>query len=125
MFFNVMLHDSIMFKYSCRDQAFRLVVRDHPVLSSQSMVINSKPGSARPVGSCQKFPWHGTRKNIMCKNSPLFQHCHFFHDKLLTMNPCRFTNIGTNMLSRRLRSIAVDCDVDFIRYRFYMCRKCT
>jgi len=66
-----------MFKYSCRDQAFRLVVWDHPVLSF--MVISTQPESARSVGSCQKFPWHG--KNVMCENSPLFQHRYFLHNK--------------------------------------------
>ena len=74
------VHGSIIFKYSRRDQAFRLTVWDHPVLPSQSVVISIQLGSARPVGSCQKFPWHGTRKNVMCKNGPLFQHC-FFYDK--------------------------------------------
>ncbi|KYN17528.1 hypothetical protein ALC57_10177, partial [Trachymyrmex cornetzi] len=73
----------IIFKYSRSDQAFRLAVRDHPVLPLQSMVISTQPGSARPVGSCQKFPWHGTRKNVMRENGPLFQHSHFFHDKFL------------------------------------------
>ncbi|KYN29537.1 hypothetical protein ALC57_01017 [Trachymyrmex cornetzi] len=34
-------------------------------------------------GSCQKFPWHGTRKSVMCENGPLFQHNHFLHDKFL------------------------------------------
>ncbi|KAG5314838.1 GVQW3 protein, partial [Acromyrmex insinuator] len=61
---------------------FRLVVRDRPVLPLQSMMI-SKPGSARPVGSCQKFPWHGTRKNVVRENSPPFQHRYFLHDKFL------------------------------------------
>ncbi|KYM83815.1 hypothetical protein ALC53_05752, partial [Atta colombica] len=42
---------NIVFKYSCRDQAFRLVVRDHSVLPPQSMVISTQPGSAKPVGS--------------------------------------------------------------------------
>jgi len=79
-----MVHDSIIFKYS-RDQAFRLIVwedGDHLVLPSQSMMISTQPGSARPVGFCQKFPWHETRKNvIMCENNRLFQHRYFFDDK--------------------------------------------
>jgi len=45
------------------------------------MVISTQPGSARPVGSCQKFPWHGTYKNVMCENNPLFQHRYFLHNK--------------------------------------------
>ncbi|KYN20016.1 hypothetical protein ALC57_07637 [Trachymyrmex cornetzi] len=77
------VYDSIIFKYSCSNQAFRLAVRDPPVLPSQSMVISNQPGSARPVGSCQKFPWHGTRKNVMRENGPLFQHRYFLHDKIL------------------------------------------
>jgi len=48
----------------------------------QSMVINNQLGNARPVGSCQKFPWHGTRKNVR-ENGLLFQHRHFLHDKFL------------------------------------------
>jgi len=63
--------------------------------------------SARSIGSCQKFPWHGIRKNIMRKNSPRFSIASSFTiNFLLTMNPCRFTNVDTNMLSRRLWSIA-------------------
>ncbi|KYM79417.1 hypothetical protein ALC53_10148 [Atta colombica] len=78
-----MVHDSIIFKYS-HDQAFRLTVwedGDHLVLSSQSMMISTQPGSARPVGLCQKFPWHETRKNVMWENNRLFQHHYFFDDK--------------------------------------------
>ncbi|KYN09579.1 hypothetical protein ALC57_18304 [Trachymyrmex cornetzi] len=74
---------NIIFKYNRSDQAFRLAVRDHPVIPSQSMVISTQPGSARPVGSCQKFPWQGIRKNVMRENCPLFQHRHFLHDKFL------------------------------------------
>jgi len=94
---------SIVFKYSRRNQAFRLVVRNHPILLLQSMVISNQPGSARPVGSCQKF---GTRLVKMRENDLLFQH--FLQiNFLLTMNPCRCTNVGTSMLLRKLRLIAI------------------
>ena len=56
----------------------------HPVFPSQ-MVISTQPGSARSIRSCQKFSWHGIRKNVMCENSPLFQHRYFF-DKFLVNN---------------------------------------
>ncbi|KYN12749.1 hypothetical protein ALC57_15074 [Trachymyrmex cornetzi] len=82
-FLRIFFVRDIIFKYSRSDQAFRLAVRDHLVLPSQYMVISNQPGSARPVGSCQKFPWHGTRKNVMRENGPLFQHHHFLHDKFL------------------------------------------
>jgi len=39
-----------------------------------------------------KVPWYGTRKNVMCENSFLFQHCYFFDDKSLTINSCRSTD---------------------------------
>jgi len=43
----------------------------------------------------------------MRKNSPRFNIASSFTiNFLLTMNPCRFTNIDTDMLSRRLWSIA-------------------
>ena len=94
-----------MFKYTCRNQAFRLVVRDHPVLLSQSMVISTQPGSARPVGSCQKFPWHGTRKNVMCENGPLFQHRYFLHNKFI-VNEESLQNVGTSIV---VEKIAANC----------------
>ncbi|EGI69771.1 hypothetical protein G5I_01465 [Acromyrmex echinatior] len=99
----------IIFKYSCCDQTFHLVVRDHPVLLSQSMVISSQPGSARPVGSCQKFPWHGTRKNVMCENDPLFQHRHFLHDKFLVNDES--LQIHERWHEHVVEKTAVDCDV--------------
>ncbi|KYN12185.1 hypothetical protein ALC57_15651 [Trachymyrmex cornetzi] len=55
----------------------------YTIWESQSMVISTQPESAGPIASCQKFPWHGTRKHVMRENSPLFQHRHFLHDKFL------------------------------------------
>ncbi|KYN19767.1 hypothetical protein ALC57_07920 [Trachymyrmex cornetzi] len=99
----------IIFKCSRSDQAFRLAVWDHLVLPSQSMVISTQPGSARPVESCQKFSWHGTRKSIMCENGPLFQHSHFLHDKFLVNDES--LQIHERWYEHIVEKTVVDCDV--------------
>ncbi|KYN26662.1 hypothetical protein ALC57_03971 [Trachymyrmex cornetzi] len=82
---------------------------DHPVLPSQSMVISPQQGSARPVGSCQKFPWHGTRKNVMRENGPLFQHRHFLHDKFLVND--EFLQIHKRWHEHVVEKTAIDCSI--------------
>ena len=77
------IYDSIIFKYSRHNQVFLVAVRNSPVFSSQSMVINNQLGSIKSIRFCQKFSWHGTRKNVMRENGLLFQHRHFLHDKFL------------------------------------------
>jgi len=49
----------------------------------------------------------------MCESSPLFQHRYFLHNKFFVNDESLqiSTNVGTSMLLRRLRSIAVECDV--------------
>ena len=88
------------------DQAFCLIIRNHIVLPSQSMVINIQPGSARPIGSCLKFPWHRTRKNVM---DSLFQHhaISFIINFLLT-NPRWREHV--------VEKTAVDSDISQILY---------
>jgi len=93
---------------------FCLTVWDLLVLRSQSMIIRNQPRSA-PVGSCQKFPWHGTHKNVIRENGPLFQHRHFLHEKFLVNDEFLQIHVGTDISSkrRRLRSIAT-------YHRFYI-----
>jgi len=110
---------------SCSNAAVvirRFALLYHPILPSQSMVISTQPGSARPVGSCQKFPWYGTRKNIMCENDPLFQHRYFLHNKFLVNDESLQIHESTNVARAccwedydRLRSNAT--------FRFYIMSK--
>ena len=86
-----------------------------PVLPSQSMVISSQPGSARPVGSCQKFPWYGIRKNVMCENGRLFQYRYFFNDKFL-VNPCRSTKVGMTMTSNSSRLCFIPVFLSLLKF---------
>ncbi|KYM93651.1 hypothetical protein ALC62_15749, partial [Cyphomyrmex costatus] len=39
--------------------------RSHVRFSRPLTYTTAKPGSARPVGSCQKSPWYGIRKNVV------------------------------------------------------------
>ena len=86
----------------------RFVIWDHPVFSSQSMVIRIHQEAQELVGSYEKFPWHRTRKNVMSKNGSLFQHAiSLTINFLLTTNPCRSSNVGMMSNSSRLCFISI------------------